>query len=52
MDTVYALKDEVKALRTRMSSVSVQLEEEKSARNQLQTIVHNILMTTSQTSSA
>lgn len=49
VDTVYALKDEVKALRFKMSTVSLQLEEERSARNQLQTVVHNLLMASSQT---
>uniref|UniRef100_A0A1B6MTI6 Rho guanine nucleotide exchange factor 6/7 coiled-coil domain-containing protein n=2 Tax=Graphocephala atropunctata TaxID=36148 RepID=A0A1B6MTI6_9HEMI len=49
VDTVYALKDEVKALRYKMSSVSHQLEEERMARNQLQTVVHNLLMASSHT---
>ncbi|KAG8309575.1 Rho guanine nucleotide exchange factor 6 [Homalodisca vitripennis] len=49
VDTVYALKDEMKTLRYKMSSVSQQLEEEQVARNHLQAIVHNLLMASSHT---
>lgn len=47
VDTVYALKDEVRALQYKISTVSVQLEEEKSAREHLQCIVHSLLTSSS-----
>lgn len=39
MDTVYALKDQIKELRSSVSLLSSQLEEETKARRTLQNIV-------------
>lgn len=46
VDTVYALKDEMKALQCKISNVSLQLEEEKTARGQLQSIIRSLLVNT------
>lgn len=44
VDTVYALKDQVKELQSSISLLSSQLEEETKARHTLQNIVHTHLL--------